>query len=298
VITSPTSVNLVTTGDTVQSVESLDSVSEGIYFQCALPAIGVGSDSMHIGLKSIYPGVYPNPPDHYFIALMSSNTYELVHNGGVQGTGSYTTGDIFSIYMDGSSVFFQLNGSTLNAQLSITDPIYKLYIYASYFDAYSPPYTISNIRFYPTGKAGAGGGGGGGGGGEDFQFLFSVDGTTVPFDWSQGPNGIMFGEGKEEEVVNSDYMVNVTQFPEVSGVYDMSILTIQGPTGYYANSMEINGSNVYSYSYLNDTPPTAQANKIEIQSFKIFNLGGSALVLTKLESYGSLPPPPEEPPPE
>ena len=76
----------------------------------------------------------------------------------------------------------------------------------------------------------------------------------------------------------------------------MSILTIQGPTGYYANSMEINGSNVYSYSYLNDTPPTAQANKLEIQSFKIYNSGGSAVVLTKLESYGSLPP--EEPPPE
>jgi hypothetical protein len=215
------------------------------------------------------------------------------HNDSGYETGTYTPGDIFSIYMDGSSVFFQLNGSTLNdPPLTITDPIYKLYIYATYIDAYSPPYTISNIRFYPTGKAGAGGGGGGN---PSINFLLPYEGeATVPFDWSQGPNGLLFGEGKEEEIVNSDYMVNVTNFPAVTGVYDMSILTVQGPTGYYANSMEINGSPVYSYSYLNDTPPTAQANKLEIQSFKIYYLG-VPIVLTKLESYGSLP---EEPPPE
>ena len=289
-ITSPISVNLVTTGDTVQSVESLNSELEGLYFQCALPAIGVGADTIDIGLTSIYPGIYPNPPDRYLIRLSSSNTYTLVYNNFSQETGSYTTGDIFSIYTDGSSVFFQLNGTTLNASLSIIDSIYKPYIYASYIDAYSPPYTISNIRFYPTGKIGPTGGAGGGGN-TSINFLEGGGGSTVPFDWSQGPNGLLFGEGKGAP--ESDYMVDVTSFPEASGVYDMSILTIQGPTGYYANSMEINGSSVYSYSYLNDTPPTAQANKLEIQSFKIYNVGGGVVVLTKLESYGSLPPPEE-----
>jgi hypothetical protein len=286
VITSPISVNLVSTGDTVESVESLNSESEGIYFQCALPAIGVGADAIDIGLTSIYPGVIPNPPDRYLIRLSSSNTYTLVYYNSSYETGSYTTGDIFSIYMDGSSVFFQLNGVTINAPLSSINSIYKLYIYASYIDAYSPPYTISNIRFYPTGKSGAGGGGN-----TSINFLEEGGGSTVPFDWSQGPNGLVFGEGKGAP--ESDYMVDVTNFPEASGFYDMSILTIQGPTGYYANSMEINGSNVYSYSYLNDTPPTAQANKIEIQSFRILSFGGANVVMTKLESYGSLPPPPE-----
>jgi hypothetical protein len=191
--------------------------------------------------------------------------------------------------MDGSSVIFQLNGVPISSPV-IINSIYKLYIYANAIDAYSPPYTISNIRFYPTGKIGPTGGGGGGN--TNIQFLNPYEGgTAVPFDWSQGPNGLLLGEGKEEEIVNSDFMVNVTNFPEAPGLYDLTLLIVQGPTGYYANSMEINGSNADLYSYLNDTPPTPQAGRIEIQSFKIFSQYGPPLIFTKLESYRGFPPP-------
>jgi len=108
---------------------------------------------------------------------------------------------------------------------------------------------------------------------------------------SLGPNGIVQGEVKEGDGVNSDFMVDVSNFPEDPGLYDLTLLILQGPTGYYANSMEINGSNAELYSYLNDTPPTPQAGRIEIQSFKILSLYGPPLIFTKLESYGGFPPP-------
>jgi hypothetical protein len=52
--------------------------------------------------------------------------------------------------------------------------------------------------------------------------------------------------------------------------------------------MTINGSPVSIFGYLNDTPPTPQPRKIEIQTFKIFY---GVAVFTKLESYNGLPPP-------
>jgi len=87
-------------------------------------------------------------------------------------------------------------------------------------------------------------------------------------------------------------MVDVSNFPTTeSQVYDLTLLMFQGPTGYYADSMEINGNNVTLYSDLNNTRPTPQAGRIEIQSFKILNLSGIPSIFTKLESYGGYPPP-------
>ena len=146
VITSPTSINLLTTGDAVRSVEYLESTSEGIYFQCALPAV-TAANTLIIGIITI------DEVNPYSIFLTNTNSYELYYIGGATETGTYTPGDIFSIYLDGSSVFFKLNGIILNAPLSISHGIYRSLIIA---DTASQTYAISNIRFYPTGKRGPG----------------------------------------------------------------------------------------------------------------------------------------------
>jgi hypothetical protein len=149
VITSPTSVNLVTSADAVTSIEFLNSDSEGIYMQFALPAITTSGDTIIIAL------VDSTSSNVHGVNLTNTNAYGLIYTGGVNETGTYTTGDIFSIYMDGDSVFFQLNGTTLNAPLHLVSANYQLVIVG---DTLSQTYTIANIRFYPTGKGGFGGG--------------------------------------------------------------------------------------------------------------------------------------------
>jgi hypothetical protein len=83
--------------------------------------------------------------------------------------------------------------------------------------------------------------------------------------------------------------LNVTNYP-TSGteLYELTLLIVQSSTPHYVNAMTINGSPVSIFGYLNDTPPTPQARKLEIQTFKIFY---GAVVFTKLESYNGLPPP-------
>jgi hypothetical protein len=136
----------------------------------------------------------------------------------------------------------------------------------------------------PTGYTGPSGSGGGVN--TNLQYL-SVDETGVSLDWSLGPNGVL-GAAAE-----SNFRVTVTNFPTTDAqLYDLTLIIPQSATPYYASSMSINGNNVTLFAYLNDTPPTPQSDKIEIQSFKIFYAGlGSIFVFTKLESYAALPPP-------
>jgi hypothetical protein len=88
-------------------------------------------------------------------------------------------------------------------------------------------------------------------------------------------------------------MVDVSNFPATeSQNYELTLLIIQGETPYYANSVEINGNNVFLYSYLDDRAPTPIAGRIELQYFRILYISSSNIfVFTKLESYGGFPPP-------
>jgi hypothetical protein len=131
----------------------------------------------------------------------------------------------------------------------------------------------------PTGPEGSGGGGN-----TNLQDV-TIDETGAPFDWSLGPNGAL------SAAPEANFRVNVTNFPTTeSQVYDLTLFIIQSATPYYANAMRINGNNVTLFAYLNDTPPTPTADKIEIQVFKIlYGALGNIFVFTKLESYAAVP---------
>jgi hypothetical protein len=148
VITSPTSFRLVTSGNQIITTELLNSSTEGIYLQCALPAVSTSGDELVIGLLNNSSILY------YSITLTNGNAYTLYYDGSTHETGTYTTGSILSIYLDGSSVFFDLDGYTLNTRLSVTHAQYRFFGGAT---TATTNYTISNVRFYPTGRAGASG---------------------------------------------------------------------------------------------------------------------------------------------
>ena len=141
VITSPTSVTLRAPSSSVKSYEGLDSTTQGVYMQCTLPSVGP-FDELIVGVRT--------DTGNGYLAVVSSDTYTLYYGSGPQETGTYVPGSMFSIFMDGTDVYFYLNGFLLNARLAVTSAIYQLYISNSVSIV---SYPITDIRFYPTGKS-------------------------------------------------------------------------------------------------------------------------------------------------
>ena len=141
VITSPTSVTLRAPSSSVKSYEGLDSTTQGVYMQCTLPSVGP-FDELIVGVRT--------DTGNGYLAVVSSDTYTLYYGSGPQETGTYVPGSMFSIFMDGTDVYFYLNGYLLNARLAVTPAIYQLYISNSVSIV---SYPITDIRFYPTGKS-------------------------------------------------------------------------------------------------------------------------------------------------
>ena len=141
VITSPTSVTLRAPSSSVKSYEGLDSTTQGVYMQCVLPSVGP-FDELIVGVRT--------DTGNGYLAVVSSDTYTLYYGSGPQETGNYVPGSMFSIFMDGTDVYFYLNGFLLNARLAVTSAIYQLYISNS---VSTVSYPITDIRFYPTGKS-------------------------------------------------------------------------------------------------------------------------------------------------
>lgn len=109
--------------------------------QCVLPSVGP-SDELMVGVRT--------DTGNGYLAVISSDTYTLYYGGGPQETSTYVPGSMFSIFMDGTDVYFYLNGYLLNARLAVTPAIYQLYISNS---VSTVSYPITDIRFYPTGKS-------------------------------------------------------------------------------------------------------------------------------------------------
>ena len=147
------------------------------------------------------------------------------------------------------------------------------------------PTGAASTELGPTGYTGYTGPTGGGGGVNTNIQPVSFTGTGVPIDWALGPNAVF--DGSE---VSDNFRVNLTNLPTTeSQLYDLRLIIAQSPTGYYANSMYVNGDTT-TFGFLNDTTPTAQASKFEIQTFKIFYGGeGFISVFSELQSYYALP---------
>ncbi len=171
-IDSNTSITLYSLADEVQTVESLNANNSGIYFQFALNTMATG-DTIRAGIST------PTSTAYYFqFDDTGYTTYDSV-SGQLTSAVAYSNGDIFAIYTSGYNVKFLINGSIISStSLNISNP-FKCFFYVG--SSLSVSYTISNIRFYPTGSIGNTGPSGPQG----------TQGDTG----SSGPSGLQGGQG-------------------------------------------------------------------------------------------------------
>jgi hypothetical protein len=77
--------------------------------------------------------------------------------------------------------------------------------------------------------------------------------------------------------------INVPQTTSRSAV--VTLVFNQGATPYYANNISVNTSTV-SIKWVNTTIPTPVANKTEVESFTLLNVGGTWSALGQYTSFG------------
>ena len=151
VINSPTSYTILSNSnfwDNVLSEELFDN-TQGFYLQATLPIL---SD-----VDSIVLGVISNETYSDYIIYLNGNNYSFVDEGlNVVSSGTYSEGDLFSLYNDGSQIYYKINNKTIS---SVNFSVGNYSFFSSPFSFNSQPltnsYTFSNILFYPTGKAGS-----------------------------------------------------------------------------------------------------------------------------------------------
>ena len=93
---------------------------------------------------------------YYLITFSTSFAYTCSATGftvtGSAPSGTYVDTDVFSLYMDGYSVYFQKNGTNIGSTPVVVGSTYMFYGVGNQVS--SGPYDVLNIRFYPTGKRG------------------------------------------------------------------------------------------------------------------------------------------------
>ena len=150
-VLTPTAYRFTTTGETVTTVESLNGETEGVYSQFIAPYMtDFSGDSISLGIRASPSNTY------YLIAFSTSMAYSCSATGftvtGTAPTGTYTDTDVFSVYMDGYTVYFQKNGTTIGSTSIVVGSTYVFHGIGNQVS--SGPYDVLNIRFYPTGKRG------------------------------------------------------------------------------------------------------------------------------------------------
>ena len=147
ILTSPTSV-LLSADQAVATAEFLDSSVEGMYYQASTSAPANLGDIVTIGISSV-----GNTYVYYF--EIASSGYQVWAEGMALGTlTSFTSPALFSIYSDATIVYFMVDGVMVQ-NTKITASSYQAYAACGFL--ITPPHSVTNLRFYPTGKLGQAG---------------------------------------------------------------------------------------------------------------------------------------------
>jgi hypothetical protein len=102
---------------------------------------------------------------------------------------------------------------------------------------------------------------------------------TVSHDWTTG--AIYY-----HSTMTNNFTANFTNVPtDANRSYVTTLILKQGPTGYYANALQVNNSSV-SILWPNATGPTGTANRTEIESFTLYYSGAAWTAFGQLTSFG------------
>jgi hypothetical protein len=134
-------------GDAIATSEFLDSTPEGMYFQASTSVLPNLGDLVSLGISSTGGGTY----SHFF--EISDSGYQVWSEGIAFGSvTAFTSPAIFSMYSDSAIIYFMVDGVTVQSN-RITASSYQAFVSGTTLT--TPPHSVTNIRFYPTGKVGA-----------------------------------------------------------------------------------------------------------------------------------------------
>jgi hypothetical protein len=194
-VLTPTSLRFYN-GTSVGSLQTYGADTEGIYFQFRPPPVFIASGD---GINNVEFGLQGSNNIFYY--------FKFEDLGMVYAEGPYITDgpkfsihttneelvaptfydqnavNIFSIYIDGYSIYLQRNGGTLATQSHDSGTTYTIAGTGTTIDR--GPYDFSDIRFYPTGKIGSPGG---------YTGPQGIQGVTGPRGFT-GPQGIQGIQG-------------------------------------------------------------------------------------------------------
>ena len=162
-VLTPTSFVLSSIDALVGTVEYLDALNEGTYTQFVAPDLAINGDIFTLGIAD---SSFLEFCTIVFTYGSGGNEFATNASGtGGSASGTYVSTDLFSIYTDGTQVFFYKNAVLLTSATLNTAVQYRFVAAATTATA-ANGYTFRNVRFYPTGRIGptgptAGGGGGG-----------------------------------------------------------------------------------------------------------------------------------------
>jgi sorbitol-specific phosphotransferase system component IIA len=89
----------------------------------------------------------------FYVFVLTAGGYQIVISGSPIGSRvGYSGIRTFSMYSDSVNIHFMVDGNVVETQPIVTTNPYQLKIYTTNID--STPETITDIRFYPTGKLG------------------------------------------------------------------------------------------------------------------------------------------------
>lgn len=254
------------------------SGDQGLYMQVVLPSLYVVEDRMRLGLfKS--SGVWS--ASVILVKNIGNTGYLHICNtfgNVIDYSQSYVGGDTLTIFSDGQTVYFKINGVT-----QITCPFVSLPTDTYSFRAQtniqafgaqimSTDYTFTDFKFYPTGGVTP-----------QHSLVAStttiVSSPTVVYDLSGG--SVWYHSS-----VSNDYTANFVNVPTIDDrVVTVNVIISQGSTAYAPTTIQINGD-VYPVKW-KDGISSADINKVDSFEFNFIRSGGSWVqVLGDVKKYG------------
>ena len=107
----------------------------------------------------------------------------------------------------------------------------------------------------------------------------SAPSGTVTYDWSTGDIFYI-------TTMSANWTANITNLPTTANrSYGIVFFLVQGGTGYYINTLQINSAQV-TVVWAGATVPTPTASRTEIESFTLYYSGSAWTALGTYTSFG------------
>lgn len=123
-----------------------------------------------------------------------------------------------------------------------------------------------------------------------FNVIKIDDGVHEVFQTKSDATGIVIHNCSEGHIIyhtspDANWTVNLTNLNLSSSyVTTISLIISQGGTGYYANTLQINGV-AQTINWQGNTTPNVSVNRIDVETFSIINNSGTYIVLGQVAGF-------------